>query len=69
MERLEKEKADLDARVANADARILKFKEGLQKFTKCAIEKFTEGFCSTRAQILSKNPDADLSALNGFVGT
>lgn len=45
VERLEKEKADLEARVVKADAQIVKFKKRMQKFTKRAIEKFTECFC------------------------
>lgn len=52
VKRLEKENAELNDRVAKADACILKFKEGLQKSTKRAIEKFTEGFLLARAQIL-----------------
>lgn len=61
-----KRNVELQAQVAKTDARILKFKEGLQKFTRCAIEKFNEGLCLSRAQILSKNHDVDLFALNGF---
>lgn len=69
VEKLEKEKADLEAWVAKADARILKFKEGLQKFTERAIEKFTQGFFLAQTQNLSSNPDLDLFAMNGFFET
>lgn len=45
MARLEKEKDDLETRVAKTDSRIKKFKKGSQKFTKHEGEKFTKGFC------------------------
>lgn len=65
-ERLEQENAMLKAWVAKNKSRISKLKDALKTFTKRAMEKYTEGFCLARAQILGRNPNAHLSALNAY---
>lgn len=65
-ERLEKENVELRDQVAKGESRVAKFKEALKTFTRCAVEKYTEGFYLTRPQLLGRNSNADTSRLNAY---
>lgn len=67
MERLEKEKEELPARIRVMESQFAKADGAVKVFGEKAVLKFIVGFCLAQAQILGKNPKVDLSWLNSLV--
>lgn len=64
IDRRQAENVELKDRLVKGRCPYFQIKDGLHKFTKRVVAKFTKGFYFARVEILSRSPDAEFFVLN-----